>query len=284
MATQNSINANTTTPLAIVNGGTAVNAVTTAPAATSFAGWDANKNLSANSPIAGYTTTATAAGTTTLTVGSTYQQYFTGSTTQIVQLPVTSTLVLGQTYLITNNSTGLVTIQSSGSNTITIIGVNTQCLVTCILTSGTTAASWSFNIIPVVDQWVAYTPTFTGFGTPTTIAIFSRRVGSNLEVVGRFTTGTCTAVQAQMTLGYNGTNSNVTTSTSAITTLFPAGIVVSTVAGASNIYVTVAPTVGYINFGIQNAGNSALAQANATACFNNASLNAVQCSVPIAGW
>ena len=143
MATNNSINANSTTPLPIVDGGTGVNAVTTAPAATTFAGWDANKNLSANNLIDAYTTTATAAGTTTLTVASTYQQFFTGSTTQTVVLPVTSTLVLGQAFLVVNNSSGVVTVQSSGANTITAMAANTVSVFTCILTSGTTAASWS---------------------------------------------------------------------------------------------------------------------------------------------
>ena len=93
--------------------------------------------------IQGYATTATAAGTTTLVVGSKNQQYFTGVTTQTVVLPVTSTLVLGQQYQIVNNSTGLVTVQSSGANNIQIMAANTTLLVTCILTSGTTAASWN---------------------------------------------------------------------------------------------------------------------------------------------
>jgi hypothetical protein len=43
-------------------------AVTTIPTANKYAGWDTNKNLSANSFIYGYSTTVTAAGTTTLTV------------------------------------------------------------------------------------------------------------------------------------------------------------------------------------------------------------------------
>ncbi len=115
---------------------------TATPTASQFAGWDANKNLSANSFISGYTTTATAAGTTTLVVGSTYQQFFTGSTTQTVLLPVTSTLVLGQPFYIVNNSSGNVTVQSSGGNNIQVMAANTTLLVTCILTSGTTAASW----------------------------------------------------------------------------------------------------------------------------------------------
>ena len=143
MATTNIINANGTTPLIIGHGGTGVTSVTTAPTATAFSGWDANKNLSANNVIDAYVTTATAAGTTVLTVASAYQQFFTGTTTQTVTLPVTSTLVLGQTFLVVNNSTGTVTVQSSGGNTVTAMVGATQAIFTCILTSGTTAASWS---------------------------------------------------------------------------------------------------------------------------------------------
>jgi hypothetical protein len=143
MATNNAINANSTTPLPIVDGGTQVTSVTVVPAATAFAGWDANKNLTANNHIDAYTTTATAAGTTTLTVGSTHLQYFTGSTTQTVVLPVTSTLVLGQSFYIANNSSGVVTVQSSGLNNIVAMAASTVAVFTCILTSGTTAASWT---------------------------------------------------------------------------------------------------------------------------------------------
>jgi hypothetical protein len=92
----------------------------------------------------GYTTTATAAGTTTLTSASNNQQFFTGSTTQTVVLPVTSTLALGLGYLIVNNSTGVLTVQSSGGNTITLVPAGSTVICTCILVTGTTAASWSF--------------------------------------------------------------------------------------------------------------------------------------------
>jgi hypothetical protein len=93
----------------------------------------------------GYTTTATAAGTTTLTAASNYQQFFTGTLAQTIVLPVTSTLALGMAYHIENNSTGTLTVQSSGGNTITTIpaGVTTQ--FTCILITGTTAASWDYD-------------------------------------------------------------------------------------------------------------------------------------------
>jgi hypothetical protein len=92
----------------------------------------------------GYATTATAAGTTTLTLASLNQQFFTGTTTQTIVLPVTSTLVLGLGYTITNRSTGVLTVQSSGLNAIINIPSQATVRFTCILTSGTTAASWSY--------------------------------------------------------------------------------------------------------------------------------------------
>lgn len=143
MTTNNSINANSTSPLPIVDGGTGVTTPVTSPTAAQFAGWDSNLNLSANNFLEGYATTPTAASTTTLTVASAYQQFFTGITTQTVVMPVTSTLALGQTWLLVNNSTGAITVQSSGGNIIVTMAANTQTIITCILTSGTTAASWS---------------------------------------------------------------------------------------------------------------------------------------------
>jgi hypothetical protein len=92
----------------------------------------------------GYATTATAAGTTTLTVASPHQQLFTGTTTQTIVLPVTSTLALGLGYTITNNSTGVLTIQSSGLNDIVSVPAKATVRVVCILITGTTAASWSY--------------------------------------------------------------------------------------------------------------------------------------------
>lgn len=102
-------------------------------------------NATANSFQDGYTTTATAAGTTTLTVASTGMQYFTGTTTQTLVLPVTSTLKLGWTYHVANTSTGVLTVQSSGANTICTIPPGLSVMFTCILTSGTTAASWDYG-------------------------------------------------------------------------------------------------------------------------------------------
>ena len=117
--------------------------VVTTPTASTIASWDANTNFRATNMIEGYATTVTAAGTTVLTVTSPAQQFFTGATTQTVTMPVASTCALGQKWLIVNNSSGIVTVQSSGANSIIAMPAGTNSTITCVLTSGTTAASWN---------------------------------------------------------------------------------------------------------------------------------------------
>ncbi len=118
------------------------NAISITPIGLAIAKWDANVNLSAAGFIPGYATTATGGTTTTLTVGSAQQQYFTGSTTQTLVMPVASTLAVGQYWTVVNNSSGVITIQSSGGNTILALPATSETVVTCVLASGTTAASW----------------------------------------------------------------------------------------------------------------------------------------------
>lgn len=135
----------------------------------------------------GYTTTATAAGTTTLTAASTTTQFFTGTSTQTIVLPVASTMVLGEAFVIHNNSTGTLTVQSSGGNTVaTIPGGNTW-LITCVLTSGTTAASWDADftgtslITGTGATTLATTPTIT---TPIVIGPEERATVSATAATG----------------------------------------------------------------------------------------------------
>ena len=100
----------------------------------------------------GYTTTATAGGTTTLTVTSLKNRYFTGSSAQTIVLPVTSTLSTSYYSVITNLSTGNLTINSSGGNLVQTMTPNTVAVVMCILITGTTAASWSVQYSNLVKS------------------------------------------------------------------------------------------------------------------------------------
>jgi hypothetical protein len=156
---------NLTTPLSVAQGGTGANSnagtayalkgansditsITglTTPLTVAQGGTGATSLAAATIATLGYTTTATAASTTTLTASSTANQFFTGSTTQTIVLPVASTMTLGQTFNLHNNSTGSLTVNSSGASLVGTLTGNTSAVVTCILTTGTDAASWDFDI------------------------------------------------------------------------------------------------------------------------------------------
>ncbi len=56
-------------------------------------------------------------------------------------------------------------------------------------------------VLPTISPaWVAYTPTFVGFGTVSSVSFYYRQVVDTIEIEGRFTAGTSTAVAASMTL------------------------------------------------------------------------------------
>jgi hypothetical protein len=124
--------------------------------------------------INGLMSTETAAGTTTLTVASTYEQVLTGATTQTIVMPVVSTLVLGREFKIINNSTGILTVQSSGTDEITTISAGITKILTCIKITGTDETSWTVNDFGIGAAF----PSITDNGTTV-------QVDANLVVTGQ---------------------------------------------------------------------------------------------------
>lgn len=102
----------------------------------------ANVRLNAFTPAS---TLATTGGTTTLLATSNREQIFTGTLTQTVLLPVTSTLTLGQSYLIINNSSNNITVNASDSSLVFVLTPNTQATITCVSTSNTSNVGWNCN-------------------------------------------------------------------------------------------------------------------------------------------
>lgn len=96
-----------------------------------------------------FTTTATAAGTTTMSISSTNIQVWTGTTTQTVKLPTTS-VAAGAQYVIINQSTGAVTVQSSGANTILVLAASTSAIFTAVVATPTTAANWNAQYLGAI--------------------------------------------------------------------------------------------------------------------------------------
>lgn len=123
---------------------------------------DANANIRFNNSIQNLATTATAAGTTTLTVASAYTQQFTGTTTQTVVLPDATTLTVGHAFLITNRSTGVVTVNANGGGLVQAMAASSQVIVT-LVTNGTAAGTW--------DAAYSITNAGAGGGTVTSVSV-----------------------------------------------------------------------------------------------------------------
>jgi hypothetical protein len=174
--------------LPLANGGTAA---TSAPAAMAS--------------LMGFTTTATAAGTTTLTNTSSSYQIFTGTTTQTVVLPVVSTLATGWTFYIANNSTGNLTVNSSGANLVITVLPGTTAMCTCILITGTTAASWEAGLTDFSTATgtgsvvLSASPTFTGTVSVDALTASGAVTGNGNWVIGNADTDTITQAASYVT-------------------------------------------------------------------------------------
>jgi hypothetical protein len=156
----------------LIDGSTGVRAL----AATSVALYDANGNTTVNNLLEGFASTATAGATTTLTIASAAQQFFTGTLAQTVVLPVTSTFAkLGASYFFQNSSTGAITVTSSGGDVVKVIGPGAFAIVTCISLTGTSAASWQatyFADIVVSGKVLTLENSLTLAGTDGTVMTF----------------------------------------------------------------------------------------------------------------
>lgn len=154
--------------------------------------------------------------------------------------------------------------------------------------SSTTATAYTMEVDNVVvgpqivtqgaavTDWVAYTPTIVGFGTPTSVTAEWRRIGDSIEIKGRFQSGTSTAVAASISMpnGYTTdaakipNNANVgewkTNSTATSGFLFTGGVTSNTLSLS---------IAGGIN---QNNGN-AIAASGGWVIFNSF-------LIPITGW
>jgi hypothetical protein len=129
---------------------------------------------------------------------------------------------------------------------------------------------------PVTD-WQSYTPTFQGFGTPTNVEMRWRRVGDNVEIQGRFTSGTTTAVEARV-----GLPTGLTSSSSKISTIQQTGTVGFAV--SAGYYLTLMePSKTYFTIGLQ-VSSAGLTKLNASSIITSGNILSFTASIPIEGW
>ena len=145
----------------------AINKVITAtPTANAVPTWDGNANLSSDNFLPGFTSTASAAGTTTLTVNSNQYQLITGATTQTVVLPDATTCVLGTSFVIINESTGNLTIRDNTPTTLVVIATKSIIKYT-LIANGTAAGTWKIGEDTLITNQQNFTTATTSTYTPT---------------------------------------------------------------------------------------------------------------------
>jgi len=135
---------------------------------------------------------------------------------------------------------------------------------------------------PIITDWQSYTPTLTGFGTATNIEFQQRRVGADLEIRGRFTAGTTTAVEARLSLPSGLTSAN----TSVIPSISFVGEYIrnDTTAGPGTWTILAEPSTQYVTFGLFNGSFGGLSKLNGSNITASASVIAVKAKIPIQGW
>lgn len=134
---------------------TGSSAIAAAPTAFAIAQRDGAGSLTSTAFLPGFTATATAAGTTTLTSASNEVQLFFGSTTQTITLPA-SGMAAAQQYRIINASTGALTVNASGGGLVKTVPASSW--ATVIVVDGTptptSAANWFAQYPPSIDATI----------------------------------------------------------------------------------------------------------------------------------
>ena len=211
-----------TTAIQSTSAAQAVSGITTLAAGnTTITGFaNVTGNLTATNPIFnnikhGYSTTATAAGTTVLTSSSNYQQFFTGTTTQIVSLPAPQTMTLGQGFLIVNNSTGSLEVRAANSaGVITVLPGTAALCVSIDLTAGNGAAGWSAEIVGFSgvtgtgNVVLAASPTITGTLTAGVLAVGNTTTTGFANVTSTLQVGGVSTFSGNVVLGSVGLSAN----------------------------------------------------------------------------
>lgn len=138
-----------------------------------------------------------------------------------------------------------------------------------------------------ISDWASYTPTMTGFGTPTNVSFRYRRVADSYEVIGTYTEGTTTAVVGSLTLP-NGASIDTNKIPIANTTANP-GLIVGTYANSTTGFGSLVTATGtsssVVYFTANNGGASFLTPAASTSASiaGNGLVMSVNFRVPIAG-
>lgn len=130
------------------------------------------------------------------------------------------------------------------------------------------------------SDWVAYTPTTNGLGVPSSVECFWRRIGSNIQIMGKLIVGTTTA--AEMRVGLPSV-------TSADISIIPSIKICGTLnfTGTNTVgqyNVLCEPSVGYVTFSLLNGSFSGLSKVNGNTFLSTGNGINFTAELPISGF
>lgn len=129
-----------------------------------------------------------------------------------------------------------------------------------------------------MTDWKSYTPTFTGFGTVSDVDFQYKRVGDSMFIQGVFTSGTATAVEAQISLPNSLTVKSGTP-------LKKAGVYFrGSTSSADFATVLITGDDSFLNLGAVNAADDRLVAADGTATIGTSQKLSLNAQIPIQGW
>lgn len=162
----------------------------------------------------------------------------------------------------------------------------------CHLIAPVTELRGNVNFVSSANRdydWTSYSPTFTGFGTPSVSECFHKRKGSDLFIQCRFTSGSTSAVEPRISLP-----SGLTTSSTIVPSIMSKGVYYRNSAGASaaskGSSILAEPGVGYVTFGNQDVFSGSNSNwkskvSSASAVFASGDEFSVNIGpLPISGW
>ncbi len=129
-----------------------------------------------------------------------------------------------------------------------------------------------------LQSMTQYTPTFTAFGTVSSVNVWWSRVGNILKVQGNFNPGTTTGSEARISLPNSGTSD-----TNIITALSVCGTIIAT--ATTNIgYCLIESGAGYVTIGrADGVTQNGLAKQNGNIWSSSGTIS-FQFEVPMTGW
>lgn len=178
-----------------------------------------------------------------------------------------------------DSSTNAVTIDANSSETIDGATTTKLCTQYETVTLFCDGDEWHVENRTYPQVWTSYTPTITGFGTAGSVSFFYRRSGDSMEIMGRFVSGTSTAVEAQVTLPLS-----LSSDATKVASIRLCGSVAVGGGNAASYTALIASNVGYINIGVQSSGTAGIDAANGNSLAASGEEVSILAIVPISGW